>query len=238
MAGPCLEECGAIAVLVRVESPAAVVGDKLFLFGGFTDDLGASNELDVYDPASDTWTRRKDMPTHVTHLNTAIDGNIIWFAGGFKGKHPGPVTDEVWKYDIAADAWSAGPPLPEPRGGGGLAIVDHKLHYFGGFKADRNTDAGDHWSLSLEDGKSWQREADLPHPRGHVTAAVLDGNMYCARRHAWPRHHADRFELLRPIRSGHEKMERDRQPSRWSKPFRIKHDHPQRPDIDRRRKMQ
>ena len=162
----------------RVESPAAVVGDKLFLFGGFTDDLGASNELDVYDPASDTWTRRKDMPTHVTHLNTAIDGNIIWFAGGFKGKHPGPVTNEVWKYDIAADAWFVGPPLPEPRGGGGLAIVDHKLHYFGGFKADRNTDAGDHWSLSLEGGKSWQREADLPHPRGHVTAAVLDGKMY------------------------------------------------------------
>ena len=118
------------------------------------------------------------MPTHVTHLNTAIDGNTIWFAGGFKGKHPGPVTNEVWKYDIAADTWSAGPPLPEPRGGGGLAIVDHKLHYFGGFKADRNTDAGEHWSLSLEDGKAWQREADLPHPRGHVTATVLAGKMY------------------------------------------------------------
>lgn len=118
------------------------------------------------------------MPTRVTHLNPAIDGNTIWFAGGFKGKHPGPVTAEVWKYDIASDTWTAGPPLPERRAGGGLAVVERKLHYFGGYKADRDTNAGDHWSLSLDGGKNWQRESDLPDPRGHVSSAVLDGKIY------------------------------------------------------------
>ena len=162
----------------RVESPAAVVGDKLYLFGGFTGDLQASNQVDVYDPASDSWTRKKDMPTRLTHLNPAIDGNTIWFAGGFKGKHPGPVTDEVWKYDVASDSWTTGPALPERRAGGGLAIVGRKLHYFGGYKADRDTNSGDHWSLPLDGGKAWQREADLPDPRGHVSAAVLDGKIY------------------------------------------------------------
>ena len=162
----------------RVESPAAVVAGKIYLFGGFTEELQASNQVDVYDPASDSWTRRKDMPTRLTHLNPAIDGNTIWFAGGFKGKHPGPVTDEVWKYDVAADTWTAGPPLPEPRAGGGLAVVERKLHYFGGYKSDRDTNAGDHWSLPLGGGIAWQREADLPDPRGHVSAAVLDGKMY------------------------------------------------------------
>jgi N-acetylneuraminic acid mutarotase len=162
----------------RVESPAAVVDGKLYLFGGFTDNLDASNHVDVYDPASDSWTRKKDMPTRLTHLNPAVDGNTIWFAGGFKGKHPGPVTAEVWKYDIPSDTWTAGPPLPERRAGGGLALVDRNLHYFGGYKADRDTDAGDHWSLSLDGGKEWQREADLPNPRGHVSAAVLDGKIY------------------------------------------------------------
>jgi N-acetylneuraminic acid mutarotase len=162
----------------RVESPAAVIDKKLYLFGGFTDDLGASNQLDVYDPETDTWTRKKDMPTRLTHLNPAIDGKTIWLAGGFKGKHPGPVTDEVWKYDVAADSWSAGPPLPERRAGGGLAILGRKLHYFGGYKADRDTNSADHWSLALDDGKAWQREADLPDPRGHVAAAVLDGKLY------------------------------------------------------------
>src|SRR4051812_2774636 len=70
----------------RVESPAAVIDGKLYLFGGFTEDLGASLQVDVYDPASDSWNRKKDMPVGLTHLNPAIDGKTIWFAGGFKGK--------------------------------------------------------------------------------------------------------------------------------------------------------
>jgi N-acetylneuraminic acid mutarotase len=169
---------GAPSPFARVESPAAVIDGKLYLFGGFTDDLGASSQVDVYDPASDRWTRRKEMPTQVTHLNAARDGNSVWFAGGFKGHHPGPVTDEVWKYDIASDGWSAGPPLPEPRAGGGLAVVERKLHYFGGYKPDRDTGGAEHWSMSLDGPARWQREGELPDPRGHVAAAVLDGKLY------------------------------------------------------------
>ena len=162
----------------RVESPTAIVDGKLYLFGGFVTGLGASNEVDVYDPTTDAWKRLKDMPTRVTHLNPAIDRGTIWLAGGFKGKHPGPVTDEVWKYDIAADTWTSGPPLPERRAGGGLVVAFGKLHYFGGYKPDRDTNSPDHWSLPLDGGMTWQREADLPEPRGHVAAAVLDGKIY------------------------------------------------------------
>jgi len=162
----------------RVETPGTVVGGEIYLFGGSDSDLDASHELDVYDPARDAWSRRKQMPTGVTHLNAVVDGSTIWFAGGFKGKHPGPVTGEVWKYDTAADTWAAGFPLPEPRGSGGLAIADGRLHYFGGYKADRDTNSADHWSLALNGGKAWEREADLPVPRGHLAAAVVDGMIY------------------------------------------------------------
>ena len=179
VAWPALEwRKAAPSPFARVESPAVVVEGRLYLFGGFTDTLGASSHVDVFDPATDSWTRRKDMPTQLTHLNPAKDGSAIWLAGGFKGKHPGPVTDEVWKYDATADTWTAGPPLPEPRAGGGLVIIGRALHYFGGYKADRQTDAGDHWSLALDGGTSWRREASLPDPRGHVSAAVLDGKIY------------------------------------------------------------
>jgi len=164
--------------LARVESPAAVVKKYFYLFGGFTDDLNASTRVDVYDPATDTWNRKKDMPVGLTHLNAVVDGNHIWFAGGFRGKHPGPVSAEVWKYDIASDRWAPGPPLPEPRAGGGLAVVEHRLHYFGGYLADRDTNTGDHWSHAIEGGKDWQREPDLPDPRGHLGAAVLEGKIY------------------------------------------------------------
>ena len=81
---------GAPSPFARAESPTAVVDGKMYLFGGFTDDLGASDELDVYDPARDTWTRLKDMPTRVTHLNPAIDRGTIWFVyADSKGNIPG-----------------------------------------------------------------------------------------------------------------------------------------------------
>ncbi len=162
----------------RVESPTAVVQGKLYLFGGFTDDLGASNHVDVYDPAANTWTRKGDMPTQLTHLNPAMHGNTIWFAGGFKGKHPGPVSAEVWKYTVDLDTWTPVPALPERRAGGGLVVLKNKLHYFGGYKSDRDTNSGDHFSLLLEGGKEWQREADLPDPRGHLSGVELDGKIY------------------------------------------------------------
>ena len=37
----------------RVEAPTAAVKGKLYLFGGFTSELGASPQIDVYDPAAD-----------------------------------------------------------------------------------------------------------------------------------------------------------------------------------------
>src|ERR1700757_886410 len=87
-AWPNLEWKKAVASpFARVESPTAVIDGKMYLFGGFTDDLGASTHLDVYDPASDSWTRKKDMPVGLTHLNPAVAGKAVWFAGGFKGKH-------------------------------------------------------------------------------------------------------------------------------------------------------
>ena len=168
----------AAAPFPRVEAPTAVVSGKLYLLGGFDSELGASPRVDVYDPTTDAWSRLKDMPTEVTHLNPASDGKTIWLAGGFKGKHPGPVTDEVWKYDIATDTWTPGPPLPQRRAAGGLAIVEGKLHYFGGYQPDRDTGSADHWVLALDSPAAWQRAADMPDPRGHLTCEVLGGKIY------------------------------------------------------------
>ena len=218
--GPALEWKQATpSPFARVESPAAVVKGDFYLFGGFTEDLNASNRVDVYDPATDTWNRKKDMPVGVTHLNAVVDGDNIWLAGGFKGKHPGPITDEVWKYDIASDRWAPGPPLPEPRAGGGLAVVEHRLHYFGGYLADRDTNAGDHWSVAIEGGKNSQREPDLPDPRGHLGSAVLEGKIY-----ALGGDHGHDVQQI-DVRSCHrfdpkmKKWSDDRQPPGWKEPL-------------------
>lgn len=173
-------QVGAPIPLPRFEGPAAVVDGKLYVFGGFIDHvLRATNQAHVYDPALDRWSRIGDMPISVTHLNTAVDGQTIWFAGGFRGNHPGEPLRSVWKYDVASDIWSEGPPLPEARGGGGLVRVGRALHYIGGYYyALQEPAAADHWTLLLDGGKEWSCRSSLPVPRGHFGIVALDEKVY------------------------------------------------------------
>ena len=168
------------ALIDRVEGISAVVDGKLYVFGGFFDkDLQVAAQVDRYDPVTDTWTSIGQMPVPTTHLNPVVDDHTIWFAGGFVGNHPGPVTANVWKYDVINNIWSAGTALPEARAGGALARNGRTLHYFGGFLADRDTTATDHWTLNLDDPlASWQTAAPLPEPLGHQSAITLDGLIY------------------------------------------------------------
>jgi len=77
----------------------------------------------VYDPATDTWAPRADMPEAVTHAGVAADGTTVWVVGGLVGDYNGGTnlpTRDVWKYNAVADTWSAEPPLPSAGGAGGL----------------------------------------------------------------------------------------------------------------------
>ena len=101
---------------VPARESGAVIRSKLYLFGGFsTYDVKATDAVQVFDPATGTWSRLHPMPRPVTHINPALDGDTVWFAGGFMGNNPGPAVTDVWKYVISADRWLPGPPLPAER---------------------------------------------------------------------------------------------------------------------------
>ena len=167
----------AASPIERVEAPTLKLNGKLYVFGGFDGGLRPIPRLDVYDTSTDSWNRLKDIPLTVTHLNPASDGKTVWFVGGYKGRHPGKVTAEVWKYNVAADSWSRGVDLPKPRAGGVLVYYDKRLHYFGGF-ADRNKTCTEHWTLALNDSGQWNPAPAMPVPRGHLSAAVINDVIY------------------------------------------------------------
>lgn len=164
--------------VARLESAGIVIGEKLYVFGGFCFRLKASTRVDVYDPSQDSWTRLADMPTPVTHVSAVLDDRFVWFAGGFLGDHPGPVTQQVWRYDTLTDTWSIDIPLPAQRASGGFQRLGRTLHYFGGFASDRDTTCTDHWALDLDGGTTWQERAPLPEPIGHNASLALDGKIY------------------------------------------------------------
>ena len=160
----------------------AEVGGKLYVFGGFSGNDGPVARADVYDPATDTWTRVADLPRRLTHAGVAADGNAVYFVGGYVGTGEGYRqefgTVEVWRYDVAADAYARLPDLPAARAGGGAAVVGRALHYFAGNNAARQ-DVGDHVVLDLDNPDAgWSARAALPQARSHMGYAALGGLIY------------------------------------------------------------
>lgn len=176
---------------------SAVIGGKLYVFGGFAP-LNAAQvapvelTVSVYDPVADTWGRAADMPLDVTHNNAVVVDGTVWIAGGYRGVQPGPTVANVLRYDVASDSWSEGPPLPVPTAGGTLALVGRTLHYVGGF-LDRDTTVGNHWALAVDGGTTWEARAALPMPRGHLASAVVGGRIYAIGGQL--RHDTDAFDL-------------------------------------------
>ncbi len=167
------------------ETATAVIDGKIYLFGGYIQNVRSSKRSDVFDPNDGSWTRLQDLPSAISHVNAVLDGRTVWFAGGFKDGYRGHAIAEVWNYDIDEDRYTAAPLLPETRGGGGLALVGRTLHYIGGLKADRDTDAADHWVLDLEAWRTlgggsvqWQNAAPMPTPRNQFSAVTIEGRIY------------------------------------------------------------
>jgi N-acetylneuraminic acid mutarotase len=168
------------APVPRFEGVGVPIDGRLYVFGGFFDAaIQTTRRVDVYDPATDSWSRVADLPTLVTHAPLVRDGRKLWLVGGFVGHHPGLATTDVWVYDIDLDTWTSGPPLPRPIASGGAAIINGRLHYYGGVEIDRNTNTGDHWVLDLSAPQlGWVAAPPMPEPRCHLTGVALGGLVY------------------------------------------------------------
>jgi N-acetylneuraminic acid mutarotase/fibronectin type 3 domain-containing protein len=169
--------------IARAEALGGVVNGKLYVMGGlFSGGHGtilATTRSDVYDPATNTWTRIKDMPEKLTHAGQVIVGDTIWLIGGYVGDHPGPATNHVWKYNTTTNTWSAGPTLPKMRGAGGAGLIGNTIVFFGGMNYNRDWSAPNTWALDLNNqGAGWVSKADMPNPRNHIAAASVGGFVY------------------------------------------------------------
>ncbi|MBM3458668.1 MAG: hypothetical protein FJX77_09080 [Armatimonadetes bacterium] len=145
----------------RCLSAAAVVRDRLYLFGGCHGNAGsqAVNVADVvrYDPDRDRWEQRRALPRPLRTATAAVlpDGGIA-LAGGYSG---GPTDGEqygpaygferrVLIYNPGRDRFTEAAPLPIANATVGLGVGPERLHAVGGEdRARSRTDA--HFAVTL-----------------------------------------------------------------------------------------
>jgi N-acetylneuraminic acid mutarotase len=168
------------------EAQGALVGGKLYTFGGFDPSKTCctpTRHAFVYDPATNAWSRLSDLPEGVSHAGTATDGTDIYLVGGFVEDASRTYqifgTIHVWVYRVASDRYEPMPPLPDLRAAGTLAYLDGKLRFIGGLSAGQAHDTDQHWVLDLAGGATaWTTAAPLPTPRNHLGSAVHGGKIY------------------------------------------------------------
>src|ERR1051325_2687017 len=95
---------------------------------------GTSRRLDVYDPATDTWSTKAAMPTARVAMASAVVGGKLYAMGGRSGTI---YLDAVESYDPLSNAWSRRTAMISPRAGTGAGAIGSFIYVVGGRKANQ-----------------------------------------------------------------------------------------------------
>ncbi len=111
------------------------VNNKVYAIGGRAaadpPDPGPST-LEVYDPTTDTWTRKADMPIRrAAAAACVVDGTIYVIGGVIEDTHGTPLST-VYEYDPAMDIWTRKADMPTARLFLSATGVGGKIYVFGG----------------------------------------------------------------------------------------------------------
>jgi len=129
-----------------------------------------------YDPVSDTYTSKADVPTPRTWATCALVNGKIYLIGGYSYGSPTGATNVNEAYDPSSDSWTTLTPMPVSKYGvtrenpviNGTIFVTHGMD--GGFHSDNYayTPASD----------SWQAMTSGINPRDGVACGVVNNKLY------------------------------------------------------------
>ncbi|HZJ54382.1 MAG TPA: kelch repeat-containing protein, partial [Myxococcaceae bacterium] len=97
---------------------SAVLGGKIYVIGGqhgHDDGLVTVPDVEVYDPATGSWTRGANLPharSHITGATFPFRDRIVVIAGEIAN---GRSVTDVTAYDPRSDSWTELTPLPAQR---------------------------------------------------------------------------------------------------------------------------
>ncbi len=134
----------------RLHFDACVIDGRIYVFGGASGfpevDWPTLSSVEVYDPATDTWTQASDMPRpRLGHTASVVAGKIYIIGGvdsatiklvdaGKLGEDEAlELSSTLEVYDPGTDTWTAAADhLPTPKIAHTDAVVDGKIYTIGG----------------------------------------------------------------------------------------------------------
>jgi DNA-binding CsgD family transcriptional regulator/N-acetylneuraminic acid mutarotase len=138
-----------------------LIGEKIYIPGGRSENGQPTNVLDVYDIRLDVWEKKSPMPIAVSGYALAAYEGRIYLFGGWDGD---AVLDIVLTYDPIDDRWDYGTPMPTARAYSGAAVANGKIFVIGGWNGTVALDVNESYTPSRDAPAetAWELARELP----------------------------------------------------------------------------
>lgn len=184
----------------RVFHCAGAVDGKIYVVGGCRSEWQANVEnlpnVDVYDTATDTWTKKGKMRSPRAFAAAAVVNGKIYVFGGIAGSLAGSPVTVVDMYDPATDTWK---PLVGlvARAASGVCAVDNKIYVMGSGYLQGTLSRTDIYDTAT---RAWQTGPKLSKAKYWMGANFVGGKVHIVGGSdvAWPWHPIASVEAYTP----------------------------------------
>ena len=182
---------------VRSNVSVSIVDGKIYAIGGskmkkiqvprgFNTGSEELPTVEMYDPATDTWTQKADMPTPRKTKTCVVDSKI-YAIGGWSTANEQSQLETVEVYDPATDTWAKAQSMNRARCSTAMSVVNGEIYAIGGIGWPPNRDQS---GLYLSDlylsnvevfnpkTNQWRERTEMSVPKAAHSTSVIDGKIY------------------------------------------------------------
>ena len=152
----------------RQELATAVLNGKIYVIAGYNAAGFSTNNVQVYNPATNIWSAAAPNPILNNHNSAAVAGGKLYSFGG--------LSNLAFVYNPVGDSWSAVASMHFPHGNTpAVGVVNEKIYVAGGTTGTqslRDLEAYDPVT------NNWTLLASMNVARNHCAGAFIDGKFY------------------------------------------------------------
>ncbi len=151
---------------------ACEVNGKIYVIGGIKSFPFAVKTVEEYDPETETWKDKRDMPD-TGGGSACVVNDKIYVIGGSKGLNQ--FLSRVVVYDPKLDKWEEKSDMPTPRSLHAVASVDGKIYAIGGWNNNGLLSAVEEYDPERD---IWTKKANMPTPAQVCSFATANDKIY------------------------------------------------------------
>jgi len=156
----------------------SVVNGKIYAIGGdllWPHKKGYSSEVEEYDPRTDKWTQKSNMPTGMYAISgNAMGGKIYVIADRLNDKRG----NSVLEYDPVTDTWTEKTGIPKWLSGVSTCVLNGKVYAIGGYKKTSREFQPFSVVAEYHPATDTWRKSGMPTARAYLSASVVNGKIY------------------------------------------------------------